>query len=338
MLPHSFDGEISQRSQQALIVYDNGVEDLVLKISPSILSENKLPTFCWLITVPNEPEHYDVVNKSFFSELEKLKKEHLVKPEPIFNIACSKHSEMDKILSAAESAPKGVELGKRVNVEGIYDIQPVRGVGEHALTGLNTWLKQNGFPVEPLEHMKYFVDKKFTFLCIKVNPASGESGIQSSPQLKPLHIRFKSDKVYYPMKYSSQQGDFSANIYTLTTKPIDYKQSRKTMRRLTAYADYRLYKNVDLSDSSDLAPLEKVLGDRDFDHLYFNNMFCASPNYDKAISKWQEDVFFELNDSHKPNDANLIKKSSSIPGVIFMLVIGFLAFKAVKKRLTQSST
>ena len=42
------------------------------------------------------------------------------------------------------------------------------------VSALNAWLEKNGFPTEDPEHMKYFVENKFTFLAIKINPPKGD--------------------------------------------------------------------------------------------------------------------------------------------------------------------
>jgi hypothetical protein len=96
-----------------------------------------------------------------------------------------------------------VELGTRVRV-GPYDIQPVRAHGVEALDGLNRWLRKNGFPTEDPAHMKYFVENKFTFLCVRVAPPEGEKNVASSSSLRPIHLSFKSEKPYSPLRFSSR--------------------------------------------------------------------------------------------------------------------------------------
>ena len=299
MLPKLYEGSIEQTQQEGIIIYDKGIQDLILKVDPKISGEAKLDNICWLITVPNEPDKYAVCEKSIFQTMYELRRLHLVKPRRNTSIGCSKSSE-DKLSEASKALPGGVELGKFVQV-GEYDIQPVRGVGENAFKGLNTWLEQNGFPTEPEDHMKYFIDKKFTFLCIKVN--SKKDGLPKRPELKPLHLTFKSDQVYYPMKYSSQQGDFSANIYTITSMPIDFTKSADVLNQLD-WSNKLLKKNINLAKKTIPDDLSKILGTKERPYLYFNNFNCARPNKDKAISKWTEDIYFKLNDSHWPNAAN----------------------------------
>lgn len=331
MLPVGYDGSIQQQSQEGFIFYDNGVEDLILKVSPKISGKKSLNKFCWLITVPNEPNNYKVIEADLFKQLYKLKNTYLVRPKSTSNLFSTNGIPKSESIVLADSS---VELGRHVEV-GAYDIQPVRGVGKNALSGLNSWLTKKGFPTESDEHMKYFVDKKFTFLCIKVNPDSQTKKMGQSPQLKPLRMTFKSDKIYYPMKYSSQQGNFSVNLYTITTMPIDYKLSSKVLKRIN-WIDQRLFKNVNLVDKIKSKDLNEVLGEKKHSHIYFNSFYCKSPNKDNAISKWKEDVFLSLNASHSPNGANRIE-GRRVPFYVWILclLVVLLLFSAIKFRLKR---
>ena len=331
MLPKSYKGSIEQTQQEGIIIYDQGVQDLILKVDPKISGKEKLDSFCWLITVPNEPDKYDTCDASIFEEMYNLKLRYLVIPRDNRSMGCSEKSE-SKSKDSVKALPDGVELGEFVKV-GDYNIQPVRGVGKNALSGLNKWLEMNGFPTESEDHMKYFVDNKFTFLCIKVNSEQG-SEIGSRPELKPLHLTFKSDKVYYPMKYSSQQGDFSANIYTITSMPVDYIKSDEVLKRLS-FKNHNLYKNVNLADK-ELPQGLKALVDEKKPYLYMNSFFCSHPNYDKAISKWTEDIFFSLNNSHWPNAANQMKGRIDWFRTAF-LILALLAVAVIAKRKWSKS-
>ena len=264
-----------------------------------------------------------------FESFYDLKTKHLNKPvRRNRGIGCSKFSSLDSASGAVN-----VELGKYVEV-GDYAIQPVRGIGKNAFEGLNKWLGDNGFPVEPQEHMQYFIDNKFTFLCIKIKPQSTEESDVITPQLKPLHMTFKSPAPYYPMKYSSQQGDFSVNIYSITDKPVDYKASKSVLDKID-WRNRNLYKNVNLAAKILPEDIKKILK-ADQEYLYFNNFNCLHPNEGQKISSWTEDVFLSLNNSHTPNDANMIhvdKIDWLRTGLLaaLILLISFIAFRKWKR-------
>ena len=332
MLPKSYKGSIEQTNQEAIIFFNDGKEDLILKVDPKITGEGKLSHFTWIITVPNEPEKYDVKNEDVFETFFKLKNKYLIKPVRERGIGCSEKSAGEKFEDAKYA---GVELGKYVEV-GDYAIQPVRGVGKNAFDSLNAWLADNDFPTETQEHMQYFIDSNFTFLCIKIKPNSDTPNF--SPQLKPLQLTFKSEKPYYPMKFSSQQGNFSVNIYTVTSMPVDYKKSDQVLKKIDWMND-KNYKNVNLAGKD----LPKEIADStntNPEYLYFNNFYCMSPNFKKSISKWTEDVFFSLDKSHSPNSSNLITRTGISWTSTLLLAAGILIllFLAKKKWKRLSST
>ena len=120
------------------------------------------------------------------------------------------------------------------------------------MTGLNEWLQKNGYPTEDPDHMKYFVENGFTFLCVKVSPAEGSKAVESFGKLPPLHLSFRSEKMYYPLRFSSRQGAFDLQLVTLTEKPIDYRASAESLRQL-GWNDRSHRRNVGVS-TGDLPP------------------------------------------------------------------------------------
>ena len=143
MLPESYKGSISQDSQEALIIHDNGQENLILKVNPTITGDSAPESFAWIVTIPNKASAYKTIDAKIFADA---------------------YGFAQKVLSPSRSAasfgddgfgdamPASLAFGKRVQV-GPYDIQPIRAQGDEALPELNNWLTQNGFPIETAEHM-----------------------------------------------------------------------------------------------------------------------------------------------------------------------------------------
>lgn len=333
MLPAKYEGSIQQTQQEGIIIYKDGIQDLILKVDPKITGKAKLENFCWLITVPNEPDKYDVLDESIFKSFFDLKIKHLIKPVPKDRgIGCSERLTLEK----ASDVYRGIELGKYVEV-GDYAIQPIRGIGVHAYTGLNKWLADNDFPIEPKQHMQYFIDENFTFLCIKIKPKAEEGDKTITPLLKPLHMTFKSKAPYYPMKYSSQQGDFSVNIYSVTDKPIDFKVSKPVLSKIN-WTNQNLLKNVNLAQKSLPDDIKKVLNVKQ-KYMYFNHFTGLHPNVNKKINSWNKDIFFSLNNSHSPNDENMItvKRTHWInTGALIVILIIFFIITARKLKKINS--
>jgi len=243
-------------------------------------------TFVWVITTPKEPDAYAVADPLLFEDMFALA-EALVVP---VNKSMARSKETDSPQAA------GVELGKRVQV-GPYDIQPVRGVGPHALTGLNLWLKDNGFPTETPDHMTYFVTNNFTFLCVKVTAKEKNQSVEPNGMLPPLHLSFETPVPYYPLRFSSRQGVFDVTLHVLTRSKLDYKKSDQTLTKLN-WSSQNYKQNVKLPERQMPATLRKVFGmsawKDDVNTWWYNNIRCSRVNSRHPISDWKEDVFLSV--------------------------------------------
>lgn len=315
MVPEDYLGDIGQAEQRALLVHRDGVEDLILGITYEIKpdQDGKLPEkLTWLIALPTEPNAdggYGLADVSLFDELNGLAMKTLVRhlPKP----RSPANNGPDAVEEAAEA---GVELGEAVTV-GPYDIQPVRGVGQNALDGLNNYLKTRGFPVEDDDHMAWFVEHGFTFLCIEVTPKQGQATLTDGEALPPLRVRFETEYPYYPLRYSSQQGDFSLALYTLTDRPIDLKKSASVLQAIgwentpgSRIGEYTRWKAPQMVKTEDVLEgwwkLESLPDETkavlDKEKQWSFGLFQGRPNpKSRPISGWTGDCFFTLTKQDK---------------------------------------
>ena len=283
MVPVTYKGSIGQNAQEAVLIHDGDREELVLRINYRITGKKMPDSFVWVITTPKEPDAYALADPELFKEMFDLS-EKLVVP-------------ISKSRFQGDSAgviPEGVELGTHVKV-GPYDIQPVRGVGANALTGLNKWLKANGFPTEAPDHMTYFVKNNFTFLCIRITPPEKKKSVSSGGLLPPLHLSFQTPTPYYPLRFSSRQGVFDVNLHVLTRKELDYKASDATLKKLNWWSkNYK--KNVAITTKTMPETLKKVFMKSVWKDKVgtwnYNNIRCSNVNKGDTIGKWKKDVFF----------------------------------------------
>lgn len=287
MVPVTYKGSIGQDAQEAVLIYDGNREELVLRINYRIKGVSMPDKFAWVITTPKEPDSYAVADPKLFKDMFKLSR-HLVVPQLRYG---GKGKSAQRMIN---SLPEGIKLGKRVKV-GPYDIQPVRGVGANALTGLNKWLKSKGFPTEAPDHMTYFIKKNFTFLCIKVTPPEKAKAVSPKGMLPPLHLSFKTASPYYPLRFSSRQGVFDVNLHLLIRKKLDYDASASTLKKLNWTS--RTYKrNVLLAEKMMPETLKKVFSKsvwkKNVGTWHYNNLRCSQVNKGDAISKWKTDIFF----------------------------------------------
>ncbi|MEM6507221.1 MAG: DUF2330 domain-containing protein [Planctomycetota bacterium] len=318
MVPEDYLGSVGQAEQRALMIHREGIEDLILGITYKIKPDanGELPgKLTWLIALPNEPMErggYGLADESLFDELEELAMQMLIRrlPPPRYKGEVAAAEGVEE--AAEEALDDSIELGRAVTV-GPYDIQPVRGVGQNALNGLNAYLKQRGFPEEDPDHMAWFVEHGFTFLCIEVKPEPGQTTLPAGQPLPPLRVRFETEHPYYPLRYSSQQGDFTLALYTLTDKPIDLKKSAGVLdaigwrNRPGTWVDYMRAKwkapqplgVLDLirhNVAIDTVPKESQLFIAEGAAWSFG-LFMGRPNpKDRPISGWTGDCFFTLKD------------------------------------------
>ncbi len=286
MVPRTYKGTISQSAQEAVLFHAGDREELILRINYKLKGEGTPDRFAWVITVPNEPDRYAVADGKLFEEMFDWAQEEMFKKRRSFGL-----------LPKADAVANGIELGKRVQV-GPYDIQPVRALGAEALGALNAWLKKNGFPTEDPAHMKYFVDNKFTFLAIKISPPKGEKVVKPGGEVNPLHLSFKSEKVYYPLRFSSRQGVFDVNLYLFTDRDFDHRQSKGVLEKINANFPSNLKYNVSVRagqlPKSLVQQLAKIADPtiKKVKRWKANLVRTKGTNRGNTIASWKEDVFF----------------------------------------------
>lgn len=288
MVPAGYEGSISQSGQEAVLFHHDGREDLILKIAYRITGKEMPDRFAWVITVPNEPDAYAVADAALFQEVHDWAIP-IVTPPPSMSSGSSRSA-----TPKAAAVPEGLEFGQAVTV-GPYDIQPVRALGREALEGLNTWLSENGFPTEDPGHMAYFVDHKFTFLCVKVNPPEGKSSVAAAAGLDPLHLSFRSPEPYYPLRFSSRQGVFNVSLYVLTKDHFDYRTSGDSLQRMN-WKDEGFRENVAVNSADFPKTLADAFGKGGFKDApgrwHLNVLRAYGVNRNDSIATWKRDIFF----------------------------------------------
>lgn len=288
MTPLDYEGSIQQSAQEAILFHHDGREELILKINYRIEGKGLPRKFAWIITVPNEPDEYAIADRKLFREMHDWSE----RAARLWDRE-SKGSLVD--------LSQGLEFGKLARV-GPYEIQPVRALGMEALDGLNRWLAENGFPTEDPKHMEWFVRNRFTFLCVKVTPPAEGMSVASGGEVPPLHLSFRSETPYYPLRFSSRQGVFDLNLYVLTRDRFDYRESADSLRRINwkEWKDgkerVRYMKNVPVSTTNFPATLKQAYAKTVFREYAgkwnLNVLQTSRVNEGDSIATWKDDIFF----------------------------------------------
>ncbi|QDU92993.1 DUF2330 domain-containing protein [Lignipirellula cremea] len=225
-----------QAKQRAVLLHANGREDLILSIDVNLNgSEKPVTELGWVITIPSVPEQYSAdVDPKIFDQAQAA---HLL---------AARVQSLREVVPAANNLPRSYSYGggasgggyrPKPSIEvqrfdaGPYAIHQIRTVGKNAVEELNQWFKTHHFAPVTADHMQFFIDRQFTFVCVKVVPQKGADALQSQLKLPPLRITFPTDRLYYPLKFSSNQGVFNLQAYAFTDQPIDFKAAATACRQ-----------------------------------------------------------------------------------------------------------
>ncbi len=220
--PESFRGEVGQARQEAIVFWSAGREELILRNTWQLRPDEgqALPvSLAWVIPVPTEPDAYGEVDPGVFEALY----EHYAAENDLHRDAVTgRFRGVSRVLAFDSEEGGGVELLAPVTA-GRYEIQPVRATGEDGAAALNDWLTGNGFGAVPLENARYYVEREWVWLCVRVN-AGAEASLDASGTWRPLRISFASEEIVYPLKFSTHQGEFELQLWVVTDAPPTSKR------------------------------------------------------------------------------------------------------------------
>ncbi|HTY86159.1 MAG TPA: DUF2330 domain-containing protein [Candidatus Acidoferrum sp.] len=206
--------DINEPTQKAILVYDNGQEDLILQVK----YEGPADEFGWLIPVPNLPT-VEKGSMECFYELSRFTQQHFEEGQFITGAA----SLGTKGYDAKPEPPVKVIETKTV---GAYEtaVLSTRDAG-----ALEKWLETNHFyfPTNKTGVLDAYVQQHWYFIAVKINLGKSLSGLSAtakrlaSGELHPLQISFASDGCVYPLKISSINGQPSeVQVYVLSPEPL----------------------------------------------------------------------------------------------------------------------
>ncbi|MCB9894980.1 MAG: DUF2330 domain-containing protein [Planctomycetes bacterium] len=317
MVPFGYPGDVDQSAQRVVLVHraksgdTPGYEEMIIQVQPFFQNADTNPEYmAWVLTLPSKPLRYDIATKEALDAGPELH-------ERLFKLARKQWADktgfewpdfLPGMLTArapADAKALGVIVDDAVTV-GPYVITPVRATGLEGLEALNAYLGERGFPKEPADHLKYFVENDFTFLCVRVDPKPGQSQLGRALDLPPLVVGFETETPYYPGKFSSRQGNFALDLTIISDGPLETDAFGLQRRRLSAlkrgYVELvNLYTLKALPDV-----LSGVLGERaremETPRWYVNRIQSEGfndPSKEGAasIATWEDDVFFPLGDT-----------------------------------------
>ncbi len=218
-----YEGSLEQKAQEAIIVYQDGVEDLILKIT----YQGEPKDFAWLIPFPSAPE-ISKAEAQLFKEIFDYVEYEIAQRSRGWGVKWGKSAE-----DTEESL--GVEVIAR-KIVGSYETTTVK---ETVAGALNRWLKENDYAelTGAEEELEYYRKQGWVYAAIKVRDAIAEG---EGVDLHPLRFTFKTreeDAMVYPLKLSAfQNTPLDVNLYVFAdwTLNIDYDEKAVLTKRFNA--------------------------------------------------------------------------------------------------------
>jgi hypothetical protein len=212
--------DINEPTQKAIILHDQGHEDLVLQVK----YEGPAEDFGWLVPVPGQPEVRQGSMPPFY-ELSRLTQQHF--REDRMNSYGSTHGGRD------DEEVKVIE----VKTVGSYEVAILSSTNPSALAD---WLgtHQFSFPKEKQGMLDEYIRRHWFFVAARINPDGGGFVLKSTGappaaisastraklahgELHPIIISFPSQKCVFPLAISSVNGTPSEiSLYVLSTDPL----------------------------------------------------------------------------------------------------------------------
>ncbi len=211
--------DINEPTQKAIIVYDQGHEDLILQVK----YEGPVDQFGWLIPVPNLPAVKQGSMKCFY-ELSKFTQERMEGPRLVE--AHRPWHIFNGVMEASDGAVAPPVNVVEIETIGSYDIAVLSANDSSAL---KEWLDDHHFylPLNKFDVINGYIQNHWYFVAVKINLDESASRLQSasaelaSGELNPLHINFASERCVFPLKISSINSTASeVQLYVLSPEPI----------------------------------------------------------------------------------------------------------------------
>ena len=278
-----YEGSLEQKAQEAVIVYKDGVEDLILKVT----YRGKPKDFAWVMPLPSVPE-ISRANAELFLELFAYVERSIARDEG-WSYRWGKSKE------ATEEGARGVEVIARKTV-GSYETTTVKETTKGAL---NEWLKTNGYvelkgAENELEHYRRL---GWVFVAVKVRDALAA---QEAADLHPLRFQFRTreeDAMVYPMKLSVfQRSPFDVNLYVFANSQIniDYDEKGVLTRGFSArYEDdsYLMWSHSDIWEDLPMLEVRRFFLTNYPRERFFLTNIQARQLDPAEIREWLDDLY-----------------------------------------------
>lgn len=214
------DRDVREPEQVAVIHFGDGVETLLLRVK----YHGAMDYFAWVVPVPSLPDveaiPWDTPEHSLLMELSSYTGDREGQRAQRHRRGGIARTTLD--VEAPPSLGASVEVLERKQA-GVYDVAVLKA-GDAA--PLVEWLRSNGFvfPTDRADVLDHYVSAGWAFVAMRIAPGELASETQTSlvsGEIQPILLRFRSDKMLYPLRMSSiNPGETRVLIYTLGASPM----------------------------------------------------------------------------------------------------------------------
>lgn len=202
--------------QQAIIIYENGQESMILRTGYEGESQN----YAWVIPVPAlvGPDNVSTAHHDAFNILDRA-------TAPIFfkESYCGECGSMETDVYEY----RGVTVWEEFRV----DDYKINTLSVDDSENLGRWLTDNGYslPEGSEDVLSFYIEKGWKFVAMQVeNPGSSSQSMRpnqssTSAELRPIQITFPSDTIVYPLRISSvsTKEEVEILIFVITDFRVD---------------------------------------------------------------------------------------------------------------------
>ncbi|MEN6520767.1 MAG: DUF2330 domain-containing protein [Armatimonadota bacterium] len=235
LAPGSHARDITEPIQKALVIYDKGVETLVLQVS----YKGSVSRFAWLVPTPSKPK-VSKVDEPVFHWL------HIATAPRVRYWFDATHKlynySYPRSLAAAMPAPGALDVQVLEKKQvGVYDIAVLRaGNAEDLLQ----WLRNNNYEITPklAPAVSDYIQRGWVFTAMRINTGYQNKVSKSLHEgvLQSLKFKFRVHEPVYPLKVSSlNKGKTDILLYVLAQRRVD-AQLMKTECSIVYYNPYLL--------------------------------------------------------------------------------------------------
>jgi hypothetical protein len=202
VIPEPMPSSSIMADQRAVLVYQDGREDLVISVGLDLAALDAGAQMAWVIPVPSTPQ-VQAADAALFDELDQLSA-----PEIVYKTEYRRGHGWG--LSAG-NAPPPVQVLERKQV-GVYDVAVLTSGEGHALLD---WLHAEGFAVPdalqpPLDA---YAAEGWTFVAMRIEPGADWTQVHDAA---PIWLSFKTGRMVYPMRLTGVRDDpLALRLYVL---------------------------------------------------------------------------------------------------------------------------